>query len=169
MVWRNDDRRRSLTARTRRAPAAGSQRKRDEQAYSDLARDPDFAELKRRYRRFNVPATIAFLVWYVTYVVCNSWARDFMDTPVVGHINVALVFGLPQFLPTLIAFGAARSRPGDDAAARPAGRERQPRPDHRAVPRRGGGDARRHLLGVRAEQERGRPLRRRTLVHRLPE
>jgi uncharacterized membrane protein (DUF485 family) len=89
-------------ARTRRGPAARSQRKSDDQAYTDLARDPGFAELKRRYRRFAVPATIAFLVWYVTYVVCNNWARGFMDTPVVGHVNVALVFGLLQFLSTFV-------------------------------------------------------------------
>ena len=91
-------------ARTRRTPPPGSQRKRDEQAYVELAKDPDFAELKRRYRRFALPATIAFLIWYVTYVVCNNWARGFMDTPVVGHINVAVVFGLLQFVsPFVIA------------------------------------------------------------------
>ncbi|HEY0239254.1 MAG TPA: DUF485 domain-containing protein [Friedmanniella sp.] len=89
-------------ARTRRGPAARPQRKSDDQAYTDLARDPGFAELKRSYRRFAVPATIAFLVWYVTYVVCNNWARGFMDTRVVGHVNVALVFGLLQFLSTFV-------------------------------------------------------------------
>jgi uncharacterized membrane protein (DUF485 family) len=89
-------------ARTRRGPAARTQRKTDDQAYTDLARDPGFAELKRSYRRFAIPATVAFLVWYVTYVVCNNWARDFMDTRVVGHVNVALVFGLLQFLSTFV-------------------------------------------------------------------
>ena len=97
-------------ARTRRrGPATGRQRKSDAQAYADLARDPGFAELKRRYRRFAIPATIAFLVWYVTYVVCNNWARGFMDTPVVGHVNIAVVFGLLQFASTfVIAFLYAR-------------------------------------------------------------
>ncbi len=89
-------------ARTRRGAASRTQRKGDDQAYSDLAADPGFAELKRRYRRFAIPATVAFLVWYVTYVVCNNWARGFMDTPVVGHVNVALVFGLLQFLSTFV-------------------------------------------------------------------
>jgi uncharacterized membrane protein (DUF485 family) len=89
-------------ARTRRTPPAGNQRKREEQSYADLAREPDFAELKRRYRRFAIPATVAFLVWYVTYVVCNNWARGFMDTRVIGHVNVALVFGLLQFLSTFV-------------------------------------------------------------------
>jgi uncharacterized membrane protein (DUF485 family) len=89
-------------ARTRRGRAPRQQGKNDEQAYADLAADPDFAELRRRYRRFAIPATIAFLVWYVTYVVCNNWARGFMDTPVIGHINVAVVFGLLQFLSTFV-------------------------------------------------------------------
>ena len=89
-------------ARTRRTSPARNQRKRDEQSYTDLAKDPDFAELRRRYRRFAVPATIAFLVWYVTYVVCNNWTRGFMDTRVIGHVNVALVFGLLQFLSTFV-------------------------------------------------------------------
>lgn len=89
-------------ARTRRTSPAGTQRQRDEQAYTALARDPDFVELRRRYRRFAVPATAAFLVWYVTYVVCNNWARGFMDTRVVGHVNVALVFGLLQFVSTFV-------------------------------------------------------------------
>ena len=89
-------------ARTRRTPPASTQRKREEQSYTDLAREPDFAELKRRYRRFAIPATVAFLVWYVTYVACNNWARGFMDTPVVGHVNVAVVFGLLQFVSTFV-------------------------------------------------------------------
>jgi uncharacterized membrane protein (DUF485 family) len=89
-------------ARTRRGAPARSRGRSDEQSYTGLARDPGFAELKRRYRRFAIPATIAFLVWYVAYVVCNNWARGFMDTRVIGHVNVALVFGLLQFLSTFV-------------------------------------------------------------------
>ena len=78
-------------------------------AYARIATEPDFLELRRRYRRFAFPATIAFMLWYITYVVCNNWARDFMDTPVVGHVNVAVVFGLLQFASTfVIAFLYAR-------------------------------------------------------------
>ena len=55
------------------------------------------------------PATIAFMSWYILYIVCNNWARDFMDTQVVGNINVALVFGLLQFVSTFtIAYFYAR-------------------------------------------------------------
>ena len=42
------------------------------------------------------------MVWYVTYVIFNNWARGFMATPVVGNINVAVVFGLLQFLSTFV-------------------------------------------------------------------
>ncbi len=81
----------------------------EHEVYERIASESDFAELRRRYRRFAFPATVAFMVWYITYIVCNNWARDFMDTQVVGNINVALVFGLLQFVSTfLIAFLYAR-------------------------------------------------------------
>jgi uncharacterized membrane protein (DUF485 family) len=46
--------------------------------------------------------TVAFFLWYLLYVVMSAYARDFMDTKVVGNINVALVFGLLQFLTTFL-------------------------------------------------------------------
>ena len=80
------------------APQASAGR--DREVYDQFATRSDFIELRRRYRAFAFPATIAFMVWYVTYVICNNWARGFMDTPVIGNINVAVVFGLLQFLST---------------------------------------------------------------------
>ena len=81
----------------------------DRRIYDEFAKREDFIELRRRYRAFAFPATIAFMVWYVTYVICNNWARDFMATPVVGHINIAVVFGLLQFVSTFaIAFFYSR-------------------------------------------------------------
>lgn len=68
--------------------------------YDRLHADPDFAELRKRYTRFVMPATFAFLLWYLLYVVMSNWAHDFMSKPVIGHINVALVFGLLQFATT---------------------------------------------------------------------
>jgi uncharacterized membrane protein (DUF485 family) len=81
----------------------------DREVYDAFATREEFVELRRRYRAFAFPATIAFMVWYVTYVICNNWARGFMDTPVVGHVNIAVVFGLLQFVSTFaIAFLYAR-------------------------------------------------------------
>lgn len=78
---------------------------RHDPVYDQLAATPEFLELRRTYRRFVFPATVAFLVWYLLYVVMSNWAEDFMATKVVGNINVALVFGLLQFVTTfLIAY-----------------------------------------------------------------
>ena len=55
------------------------------------------------------PATFAFLGWYLLYVLACNWAPDFMGTKLWGNINVALVFGLLQFVSTfLIAYLYAR-------------------------------------------------------------
>jgi len=72
--------------------------------YDRLHATPEFVELRRRYRGFVFPATVAFLAWYLLYVVLSTWATDFMSTQVVGNINVALIFGLLQFVTT---FGLA--------------------------------------------------------------
>jgi uncharacterized membrane protein (DUF485 family) len=68
--------------------------------YTRLHAEGDFQELRRRYRGFAIPWTVAFLSWYLLYVICSNWATDFMTTDIVGNINVALVFGLLQFVST---------------------------------------------------------------------
>jgi uncharacterized membrane protein (DUF485 family) len=73
---------------------------RHDPVYDRLHAAPEFTELRRRYRGFVFPATIAFLAWYLLYVVMSMWAGGFMNTKVVGNINVALVFGLLQFVTT---------------------------------------------------------------------
>jgi uncharacterized membrane protein (DUF485 family) len=79
------------------------------QVYETMHRSADFQELRKRYRAFAIPWTVAFLAWYMLYVIMSNWATDFMDTRVVGNINIALVFGLLQFASTfLIAFLYAR-------------------------------------------------------------
>lgn len=67
--------------------------------------DPRFTELKRRLRVFVFPMSIAFFAWYLLYVLMSAFTRDLMATVVVGPVNVALVFGVLQFISTFgIAF-----------------------------------------------------------------
>ena len=73
---------------------------RHDPVYDHLHTTPTFVELRRRYRGFVFPATVAFLSWYLLYVVMSMWAHDFMSQDVVGNINVGLVFGLLQFVTT---------------------------------------------------------------------
>lgn len=68
--------------------------------YRRLSQSPDFQELRRRYRRFVFPWTVAFLAWYFLYVVLCGWAPEFMAKQVVGNINLGLVIGLLQFVTT---------------------------------------------------------------------
>ena len=75
---------------------------RHDPVYDRLHATADFAELRRRYRGFAFPATVAFIAWYALYVVLSMWAQDFMSKQVFGNINVALVFGLLQFATTFV-------------------------------------------------------------------
>jgi len=73
--------------------------------YTRMESDDRFVELRRRFRNFAFPATVAFLAWYLLYVLMSAYARGFMDTKVVGHLNVAFFFGILQFVSTfLIAY-----------------------------------------------------------------
>lgn len=77
--------------------------------YEELASTSEFRELRARYRGFAIPATIGFLVWYFLYVLMSIFAGGFMAIRVVGNINVALIFGLLQFVSTFaIAYLYAR-------------------------------------------------------------
>jgi uncharacterized membrane protein (DUF485 family) len=87
----------------------GIHQRSDHPIYEELHDSPDFDDLRRRYRKFAIPWTIAFLAWYLLYVIMSNWAHDFMSIKLFGNINVALVFGLLQFVSTfLIAFAYAR-------------------------------------------------------------
>ncbi|MFD8557327.1 DUF485 domain-containing protein [Streptosporangium canum] len=84
-------------------------RQHDSSVYEHIQGEERFQELKRRFRSWAFPMTAAFLAWYLLYVVLSAWARDFMGTKVFGNINVALIFGLLQFVSTfLIAWAYSR-------------------------------------------------------------
>ncbi|MEU3064863.1 DUF485 domain-containing protein [Streptomyces subrutilus] len=70
--------------------------------YLEVQRSAAFQEVRSRYRRFVVPATIGFFLWYVAYVVAATAAPEFMARPVAGAVNVAMLAGLGQFLSTFL-------------------------------------------------------------------
>ncbi|MFF4155342.1 DUF485 domain-containing protein [Streptomyces sp. NPDC001678] len=77
--------------------------------FLDVQSSDEFGELRSAHRSFAFPLTVAFVSWYLLYVLLSNYAGGFMDTIVVGNINIALVFGLAQFLTTfLIAWWYAR-------------------------------------------------------------
>ena len=74
----------------------------DGDKYIEVQQSEDFAKLRKALRSFVFPMTIAFLLWYTLYVVLSAYARDFMGTKVFGNINIALIFGLLQFVSTFL-------------------------------------------------------------------
>ncbi|WP_372459288.1 DUF485 domain-containing protein [Streptomyces huiliensis] len=77
--------------------------------FTAVQESAEFGELRRAHRSFAFPLTVAFIGWYLLYVLLSNYAGDFMGTTVAGHVNVALVLGLAQFVTTfLIAWWYAR-------------------------------------------------------------
>jgi uncharacterized membrane protein (DUF485 family) len=70
--------------------------------YVETQGSAEFAGLRKTLRGFIFPMTAAFFLWYALYVVMSAYARDFMSIKLFGHINVALVFGLLQFVTTFL-------------------------------------------------------------------
>jgi uncharacterized membrane protein (DUF485 family) len=87
--------------------------------YLEVQRSAAFQEVRSRYRRFVVPAVLAFLAWYLAYVVAAITAPGLMARPVAGAVNAAMVAGLAQFLTTfLLTWAYARhARTQRDRAA----------------------------------------------------
>jgi uncharacterized membrane protein (DUF485 family) len=74
----------------------------DPQRIQRIEASEEFRGLRRAFRGFAFPLTVAFIAWYLLYVLLSSYASGFMGTTVVGHINVALVMGLLQFVSTFV-------------------------------------------------------------------
>lgn len=70
--------------------------------YEEAQASPEFMELKKRFRAFAFPMTVAFLAWYLAYVLLSTYAADFMSTTVFGNVNVGLLLGLAQFVTTFV-------------------------------------------------------------------
>ena len=67
-----------------------------------MQKSPQFEKLLSTYRKFAFPMTVAFMVWYLLYVVVAVFAHDFMAIEIGGGFNIGLVFGLLQFVTTFL-------------------------------------------------------------------
>ncbi|MFJ3923483.1 DUF485 domain-containing protein [Streptomyces sp. NPDC090022] len=68
--------------------------------FAAVQESAEFGELRRSYRSFAFPLTVAFIAWYLLYVLLSNYATGFMGTKLFGSVNVALVLGLGQFATT---------------------------------------------------------------------
>ncbi|HEX8337414.1 MAG TPA: DUF485 domain-containing protein [Pyrinomonadaceae bacterium] len=62
-----------------------------------VAAQPEFQQLLASKRRFIVPATVFFVVYYFALPVLVGYAPRLMETRVLG-LNVAYLFALSQFV-----------------------------------------------------------------------
>jgi uncharacterized membrane protein (DUF485 family) len=93
-----------LSTDERTPPSPSEAGRAAERVYIEVDNSDEFSALRKAFRGFVFPMTAAFFIWYALYVLLSAYARDFMGTKIVGNINVALVFGLLQFVTT---FGIA--------------------------------------------------------------
>ena len=92
-------------------PGSGAAPWRDTAAavYRQVQAGEEFQEIRREYRSFVFPACVAFLAWYLLYIVAAVTLPEVMDRQVAGPFNIAWVLGLLQFASTfLIALLYAR-------------------------------------------------------------
>ena len=58
---------------------------------------PEFRQLVSEKRRFILPATVFFIVYYFALPVLVGYFPALMETQVIGKINLAYLFALSQF------------------------------------------------------------------------
>lgn len=66
--------------------------------WEQLAATRSFQNLLREKRRFILPATIFFIVYYFALPVLVGYFPEFMKRRVWGPVNIAYAFALSQFL-----------------------------------------------------------------------
>ena len=63
-----------------------------------VERTDEFQELVASRRRFVLPATIFFLLWYLGFILLAGYAPDFMGESVYEGLTVGYCLALTQFL-----------------------------------------------------------------------
>jgi uncharacterized membrane protein (DUF485 family) len=67
-----------------------------------VGKDPEMVELERRHRRFVWPATVFFLIYYLSLNVLAGTSPDLMGTKLFGEFTFGYLFALSQFLMAFI-------------------------------------------------------------------
>ncbi|MEA5153294.1 DUF485 domain-containing protein [Raineyella sp.] len=70
--------------------------------YREVEKSAEFVELRKRFRSFAFPMTVAFLVWYFIYVLLSVYAVGWMSTRIAGNITIGLLISFLQFVTTFL-------------------------------------------------------------------
>ena len=91
--------------------------------WEGLEQTDEFRRLIRARIRFVLPATAFFLVYYFLLPLANGLAPGFMRTDVIGHVNIAYLFALSQFV-VACCLGHRVIRPSSNRPSPTTGRSR---------------------------------------------
>jgi uncharacterized membrane protein (DUF485 family) len=70
-----------------------------------IAASKEFKDLMATKKIFIVPAFVFFVVYYFALPVLVGYAPQFMETKVIGNVNLAYLFALSQFFVAWIIAG----------------------------------------------------------------
>jgi uncharacterized membrane protein (DUF485 family) len=70
----------------------------DSAHWEGLEETPEFKQLVKARWRFVAPATIFFLAYYFALPLSNGLFPNLMRTEIIGHINLAYLFALSEFV-----------------------------------------------------------------------
>ena len=74
------------------------QKQADSANWQALENDSDFRTLVREKRNVILPLTIIFIVYYFGFLILVGYFPGIVETDVIGHINIAYLFALSQFI-----------------------------------------------------------------------
>ena len=66
--------------------------------WAAIEQTPEFRALVRAKRAFIVPATLFFVAYYFALPALVGYWPDLMSRKVVGHVNLAYLFALSEFV-----------------------------------------------------------------------
>ena len=75
------------------------------QHWERIAASDEFKRLIRAKRRFILPATIFFVLYYFALPVLVGYFPQLMERKVIGSVNIAYLFALSQFFMAWILAG----------------------------------------------------------------
>lgn len=84
----------------REPPAAGGFQQETAIDWEAAERSPEFRRLIATRRRFVLPATIFFFVWYFGFIVLAGYAPEFMGQSLYQGLTVGYALALSQFVMT---------------------------------------------------------------------
>jgi len=65
--------------------------------FEQVADSDQFRQFLKRKRKFLVPMTIFFMVFYFLLPICTSYTK-FLNTPAIGDISWTWIFAFSQFV-----------------------------------------------------------------------